>query len=162
MWKVKGLPVGFPSPPRRRGPRFWLSESGSRVNRIMQVKPMGIDLFNNSKFPRAIPFLDLLFASDGVFHLMMVLIPDKLFQSILLREAIKNFILVGSNPGPESAGDTDIHCAPVAVRHDVHCWGLLVLHPLNTMFCRSTVKVRGTPAFAGVTNSNQYVRRHLL
>jgi hypothetical protein len=145
-----------PSPPRRRGPRLWRNERSHRIDALVEVYPVRIHPFNNAEFPSSIPFLQLLFVLDRIFHRMVVLIPNKHFQAVNLRKSIERFILMIANAIPKNAGHTDIHCAPVAVRHDVNSGKFLVTHAQKPAQRHVYIKRSGAPAVAGVTEFGKY------
>ena len=142
-----------PSSPRRRGPRFWRNKCCNRIDELMQVHPVGVHLLNDAEFPGAVPFLQSLLAADGILHRVMMLIPHKLLQAVLLGESFKRSALVSRDPVPQRAGHADIHRAPVKVRHDVDSRELLFMHAAQVKSRQPIVNGSGAPAFAGVTET---------
>jgi hypothetical protein len=100
------------------------------VDAVMQIKPVGIHGFDYSYLPRSIPFLHLLFAPDGFFHRGVMFIPNKIFQTVILGETVKRFVLVISNAAPERTRHTNIYRAPVSIGHDVNSRIFLFMHRL--------------------------------
>jgi hypothetical protein len=140
-----------PSSPRRRGSRFRFNQCSNRINSLMQIKPVRIHLFNDTEFPHTIPFLDLLFTFDRVFHRMMMLIPNKCLQPIRLGDAFKNLVLVVTNSMPKRTRHANIDGAAIAVRYDVNGRLLLDRHSEITTNLRNSVNTSGIPACAGMT-----------
>src|SRR5215510_12045327 len=56
---------------RRMGPRLREDDSGEACDQMRQVFPFKIVLFDESNFPIAVPFLQLLFATDGVLRVLI-------------------------------------------------------------------------------------------
>jgi hypothetical protein len=141
----------IPSPPRRRGPRFGKHKRGMGIDAIMQINPVWIHRLYDSKFPGAIPFLQLLLSLDCIRHEVMMFMPNKHFQRIRFGKAVKYPVLMIPNAIPKRAGDADIHRAAVTVGHDVDRRTLLFAHPAKSTRKRIIVNASGAPAFAGVT-----------
>jgi hypothetical protein len=143
--------LNIPSPPRRRGPRFWLRMVHHRIYSFMQIEPTRIHLLNNPELPCAIPFLELFFSLNCFIHRLVMLVPYKIFQAVFLSEAAKDLVLVVPNPVPKRAGYADIHGAAIAVRHNVDRRKFFGTHlSRSTQYCFQ-VNQSGAPAFAGVT-----------
>ena len=78
-----------PSSPRRRGPRCC-----NRINKLMQINPVWIHLFNDAEFPRPVPLLQPLLALDRIFHRLVMLIVDKVGHRIFGRKPGKQLLRV--------------------------------------------------------------------
>jgi hypothetical protein len=61
-----------------------------------------------TNFLGALPFLDLLFAADGLFHAVVKLVVDKRFDAITLTEAREQSLLMFAHPAPDVAGHTGV------------------------------------------------------
>ena len=94
----------------------------------MQVYPIRIHFLNYAKLPRLVPFLDLFFATDCIFHVVMKFIPDQSFNVIILGETFKAPVFVFPNARPQAARYTRVNGATIAVRHDVSCGEFFFAH----------------------------------
>ncbi len=101
---------------------------------------MWIELFDDSEFPRAVPFLQLLFAADGTFHEIMVLVPDQRFHAVRLGETLERSFLVTCNAIVKSAGDADVKRTTIAAGHDVDSGEFFVTHGCKVSNGLSAVK----------------------
>ena len=54
---------------------------------LIQIPPCGVFFFNHLKFPASIPFLDLTLAQERRFARIMLFVPNKHLDAVLLREA---------------------------------------------------------------------------
>jgi hypothetical protein len=117
----------------------------------MKIMPVRVHLLNDAKLPRSIPFLQLFFAPDRVFHRMAMLLPNQKLHAVGLCEALKGLILVIGNAIPKRARDTDIECAAVAVRQNVDGRKLLITHRVMSTCNHQLVNRGGIPACAGMT-----------
>ena len=141
----------IPSPPRRRGPRFYLNQRGNIINALMQIQPVRIHSFNDSELPGPVPFLYLLLAPYRIFHHMMTFIPNKGFQAVGFGEPFKQLVLVLAYPVPQCARHSNIHGAAIQVRHDIDRWKFFFAHSFRQSCRIQAVNLSGAPAFAGVT-----------
>lgn len=139
------------SPPRRRGPRSGLNQRCQGVYAVMQINPIRVQCFNDSEFPGAVPFLDLLLTSYRVLHEAMMFVPYKYFQIIGFGKTLIPTIFMLPYAVPKRAGDANIHRAAIKIRNDVNGWPLLFTHQHKQTWCFTPVNQSGAPAFAGVT-----------
>ena len=117
----------------------------------MKIKPVPVHFFDDTNFPSPIPFLQLFFAPNGVFHRMMMFIPHKNFQTMSLRETLKDFSLMCRDAIPQRTGNTNIQSASVTISQNVNRWMLLFSHLVTMKFGNNCVNSSGAPACAGAT-----------
>ena len=128
-------PALSPSPPRKRGPRFGFNEGCVHIDLIGEVAPIRVHGLDQLKLPGPVPFLDPLLAPNGIFHRMMVLVPDERFHPHTL---------------PQRACDASIKRSAIAARKNVD-GRMLFAHVSKTICKWIRVNRSGAPAFAGVT-----------
>src|SRR5882757_10187565 len=106
-----------PSPPvmaRNGGP-----SRGRRldVQRLIQVAPPGIELFDQLDFPTPLPFLEKRFAMKGVVNAFMWLIPDKQLHAVFLGEALDLSVAVFPGAPPDVIGHADVQRTVLRAGH---------------------------------------------
>jgi hypothetical protein len=77
-------------------------------NSWRQIVPIRISVFDKPEFPRAIPFLHLLFTHNSAFHSFMDFKPHKRMYSVLFCEAFGHFIFVFIEALRQIARDANI------------------------------------------------------
>lgn len=73
-----------------------------------EIIPIGIGLLDQPDLPGALPFLELLFAADGVFGAAMFFIPDETMDAVSPGEAFCHALAMLPDALGEAAGDADI------------------------------------------------------
>ena len=112
---------------------------------------MWIHFLNDPKLPVPVPFLDLLFAANGILHGVMMFVPDEKFCIVIRAEAFVALVLVVIGTVPQGARDAKIDCATIAARHDVNSREFFFTHVGKPIKDFSRCKESGIPAFAGMT-----------
>ncbi len=100
----------------------------NRINLVVQISPAEVHFFNNSDFPIALPFFQLLFAAYCPDHLAMMLIPNQKDCIIIRGKTAKSLILMIVDAAPEITCNADVNRAPVTVRSNVNSWRFFVMH----------------------------------
>jgi hypothetical protein len=102
------------SSPRRRG-SSWLSlPAPSSVERVKQVIPVRIALLDQSQFPAPVPFLERLFAGDGVADIGEGFDMNQPCYSIFLGEGRTPAVSMREDASGKVVGDADVE-SPVAL-----------------------------------------------
>src|SRR4030095_5732052 len=71
---------------RRMGPRLRGDDSGKSCDQVGQVFPFEIVLFDEPYLPIAIPFLQLLFATDSISRVLIGLDVDEAIYAVFANE----------------------------------------------------------------------------
>ena len=143
-------PALSPSPPRKRGPRFGFNEGCVHIDLIGEAAPIRVHGLDQLKLPGPVPFLDPLLAPNGIFHRMMMLVPDERFHRIFGSEPIEAPVPVVPHTLPQRACDASIKRSAIAARKNVD-GRMLFAHVSKTICKWISVNRSGAPAFAGVT-----------
>lgn len=88
----------------------------------MKIVPGEVQFFNQFQFPSAVSLLDLLSATDCVFHGVVMLVPDEELHIVLLRKSLDLAVLVGGNSHPKRATDADVKRPIALTRENVDGW----------------------------------------
>src|SRR5215212_5839205 len=89
---------------------------------------IGIALFDQSNFPRPIPFLQSLFATNGVFNIIELLEINQAIDVVFLCETLRGFGLVFERASDQIIGDADVERAAQAAGEDVNVKMALATH----------------------------------
>ena len=114
-----------------RNPASAVNECRCRIDRIMQILPVGVHGFDQPDLPPPLPFLYLLFSGNGLFHGMAMLVPNKYFDVMLRGKARRRFVLVIANALPQCACHPDIERSAITACQDVNSRMLFPAHPVN-------------------------------
>ena len=120
----------------------------------MQIQPIRIHLFDDSDLPIALPFLELLLAADGIFHRVVMFIPNQQLDIMVSSEAFEELIFMVADAVPECAGYAHVDCATVTVGGDVNGGEFFFAHK-RRLFHAENLSRSWAPAFAGVTEEGQ-------
>ncbi len=108
-------PLNFPTLKPRAGwipglaaARLARNDANSRCDGRPQVIPLRVLFLNQFYLPRPIPFLQLLFPQDRLFHAGVQFVIDQRMHAVLLGEAFGHVILVLPYPLDQIAGDADV------------------------------------------------------
>ena len=91
--------------------------SGQRVE---QVAPVRVALFDKRELPGATPAFEALFMVDAVCDVVAAFRPDEAMQAVARAKVGAGAGAVLVDAGSEIGGDADIERAAIAVGHDVN------------------------------------------
>ena len=114
------------SSPRKRVPSRL---QGRKPQALRQVAPAEVVALDRFQLPAAEPFLDALFAHDGVLHGRLLLEPDEAFDRVLAGEAVEGALAVLVDALEEVRGDARVDRAVLAVGEEVDCGLEVRVHP---------------------------------
>ena len=77
----------------------------------VEVGPVGVLVFDEFEFPRAVPVFDSLFARDGVLHGGVKFVEDQKVDLVLAGEAFGDVVAVLPDALGEVAGDAGVEGA---------------------------------------------------
>lgn len=97
--------------------RAWLV--GWSSQRVEQVAPVRVALFDKRELPGATPALYALFMVDAVCDVVAAFRPDEAVQAIACAKVGAGAGAMLVDAGGEIGGDADIERAAIAVGHDV-------------------------------------------
>ena len=139
--------------PRKRASRRGAATRRSRVQRLVQVAPFRVERLDEREFPLALPFLELLFARDGLVDISVSLVPDEHFHLVFCREGRTDSRAMSMRSRGEIVGDADIQRAVSPTRHDINGIGSFAQGRLPVLRTPQFPH-RWMPAFAGMTLGN--------
>jgi len=71
-----------------------LTDQWREAEILGQIAPLRVVLLEQVQFPRALPFLEALFAGDRVFHCRVLLEPDEAVGAVACGEAAESAFAV--------------------------------------------------------------------